>query len=363
MSEKAKEDVVPIVFIHGFKGSQLINTKTNSTEWITAFQGMGLSKMHYDLPITWKDPDTQDKDDIIAPYPLTFVAGVVDIYGSLVTWGKQQERTPTGRPFHCFAWDWRRSPFEAMDGLRQLLEKIGRPCQLVCHSMGALIGYATVQKAYEEGGAALAHRLVHSLLCVGPPFKPMEIYLGSTVPECSASSSYMTAKTAFTLTSTYAVVPIYNNDDKYGDPEYWKKYRVGAYLRSTEGKLTEQEMVHFRMCLDITRRFQKLFMTPLPKGHPPIAILAGNTVKTNTTINIENPDWKHPGIGMGDGTVPFESAMGYPEGVNVIAVEKSTKNHVGLCKETKKIEKLLKKLLDYKKEHGSEMGEDEKDEK
>lgn len=359
------DDAIPIVFVHGFKGAELINTKTKSTEWITAFQGIGLTKMHYDLPLTWQDPDTQDRDDIVAGDPVTYVAGIVDIYGTLVSWGKKQAKGPAGRPFYSFTWDWRRSLFEAVAGLRRFLEEIGRPCQLLCHSMGSIVGYVAVQKAYEEGGAALAHRLIHSLVCVGPPFKPMEIFLGSTVPECDASSDRLTAKTAFSLTSTYALIPIYGYDEKFGDLDYWLKYKIGGYLSSTDGKLTEEEKAHFRTCIELTKRFQKLMLTPLPEGHPPVALLVGNSVKTNTSIDVENPDWRHPGIGMGDGTVPLESAMGIPDGVNVVVVETSTRDHVGLCKETKKIEALLEKLLKYKEEHNSEYNdvneEDDKD--
>lgn len=347
---------VPIVFVHGFKGAYLKNTKTGSTEWITALQGMGLSKMKYDLPITWQDPDTQDRDDIIPGDPISFVGGVIDIYGTLVNWGKKQAAntsTSTGRPFHCYTWDWRRSPFEAVDGLRRFLEGIGRPCQLLCHSMGALIGYVTVQRAYAEGGAALANRLVHSMLCVGPPFKPMDVFLGSTVPECKAYSSRMTARTAFSLTSTYALIPIYGCDNEYGDPEFWVRHRAGGYLTSTGGKLTDQEMAHFVACINLTKRFQELMMTPLPQGHPPIAVLAGNKIETSTKIDITNPDWKHPGTSLGDGTVPFESALGVPEGVEIVAVETSSKDHVGLTRETAKIEALLKKLLEYKQTDGT----------
>ena len=354
-SSAGAEEPVPIVFIHGFKGAQLINTKTKCTEWVTAFQTFGLSRIFYDLPITWKDPDTQDRDDIVVGDPLSYIAYFIDIYGTLLSWGKRQ-----GRPFHSYTWDWRRSPFEAVDGLRKLLEKIGRPCQLLCHSMGSLIGYVTVQKAYEEGGAALAHRLVHSLLCVGPPFKPMEAYLAVTGSNVSSRRS--SPRTAFTMPSSFVFIPVYGNDDKCGDPEYWVKHKIGAYLQSTGGKLTEQEMVHFRMCLDLTRRFQKLLLAPLPKGHPPIAILASDTVNTGVSLDVENPDYDKPGMGPGDGTVPFESAMGYPEGVNVIAVEKSTRDHVGLCKETQKIEELLAKLLDYKNDKSEEVKEEEKEE-
>lgn len=360
---KEEEDAVPIVFIHGFKGAQLINTKTKTIEWITAFQGIGLTKMHYDLPITWQDADTQDRDDIVAGDPITYVAGIVDIYGSLVTWGKKQEKTPTGRPFHIFTWDWRRSLFEALDSLRHFLEDIGRPCQLLGHSMGAILGYAIIQKAYQEGGAALAHKLVHSLLCVGPPFKPMEIFLGSSVPECDASSSRLTPKTAFSLTSTYALIPTYGREETFERVDYWLEHKIGGYLESTGGKLTDQEKIHFGNAINLAKRFQMLVMTPLPEGHPPIAILAGNGVKTNTTIDVEKPDWRHPGLTMGDGTVPYESAMGIPEGVNVIAVETSKRNHVDLCKEIKKIEDLLQKLLDYKNVNETKDEKKEEEEK
>src|SRR4051812_8734006 len=60
---------IPLVFIHGFKGSTLENSK-GEVQWLTAAQALGLSTPRLDLPVVWNEKsqaqDTLRAKDILA---------------------------------------------------------------------------------------------------------------------------------------------------------------------------------------------------------------------------------------------------------------------------------------------------------
>jgi hypothetical protein len=51
-----------VVFIHGIKGSLLVDEK-DSTVWLNGSQGLGLDTPNLSLPLTWQG-NKQDKDSI-----------------------------------------------------------------------------------------------------------------------------------------------------------------------------------------------------------------------------------------------------------------------------------------------------------
>lgn len=337
---------IPVVFIHGFKGCYLTNPKTKKVEWIKAFKAIGVPDYpNVALPITWKDPETQDRDDLIPGKPIESVAKIVRFYGSFLKWGRNLQSV-TGQSFHAFTWDWRRTPFEAVDRLLDFILGLKAPCQIIGHSMGATITYVLMKKAYERGGNSLLHRLIHSVIFVGPPFKSLPVFLEDTFPGNSTYSKMLDYKTAFTITSSYALFPVYGTE--LSEPEFWFKYKLSSYLATVE-KPTPTELTHFNNCLNLGKKFQSILASPLPENHPPLAIIAGNKRKTKATIDIKKPDWKHPGYAMGDGRIPFECATTLPEGVRVEVIHESGKEHAVLTDEVEKIGASLSLLLDTKK--------------
>lgn len=357
MSEKDEDVVdiqeindsdVPIVFIHGFKGCYLINSKTKKIEWINARKAMGVPEYpNIALPITWQDPETQDRDDIVPGRPIEAVAKVVKFYGGFLKWGHSL-KSVTGQSFHPFTWDWRRTPFEAVDRLLDYIAGFNAPCQIIGHSMGATITYVLMLRAYERGGNALLHRLVHSVVFVGPPFKTLPVFLEDTYPGTSTYSKMLDYKTAFTITSSYALFPVYGHDTELGDPEFWIRHKISSYLATVE-KPTPAEITHLTNCINLGKKYQEMVATPLPERHPPFTIIAGSKLKTKCSVDIKNPDWKHTEFTMGDGRIPFECATHLPEGVKAEAIYESKKEHAVLCDEIEKIGKSLTLLLDTKR--------------
>src|SRR4051812_30823424 len=67
---ETKNKRVPLVFIHGIKGSYLVNSNGGKKHWLTGWQSLGFSTPELALPYLWEG-DHQPKD-ALAP------AGVLD---------------------------------------------------------------------------------------------------------------------------------------------------------------------------------------------------------------------------------------------------------------------------------------------
>eukprot|EP01117_Protostelium_nocturnum_P006439 TRINITY_DN2320_c0_g1_i4.p1 TRINITY_DN2320_c0_g1~~TRINITY_DN2320_c0_g1_i4.p1 ORF type:complete len:981 (-),score=188.83 TRINITY_DN2320_c0_g1_i4:888-3830(-) len=166
------EQLIPIVFVPGLKGSSLIN-KEGKKIWLSKMQALGLECPRLDLPLEWQmvedDPDDPDKhliwrqkaDGVRAGRVVKQLAKI-SIYRNFVTECKNK-----GRAFYEFAYDWRRDVNEAAHQLAKLLQQIYShhkvPIQVVSHSMGGLVTYAVVNDP------KFVH-LFHSALFVGTPF-------------------------------------------------------------------------------------------------------------------------------------------------------------------------------------------------
>src|SRR5205085_7411744 len=102
----------------------------------------------------------QESDGITSPGPLDSVAWH-DVYGVFLKWA-----SASGRPFHPFAYDWRRDNLETTDSFIGFVEKISREkggagIQVMAHSMGGLIAFVALNRRPE---------LFHSMLFAGVPF-------------------------------------------------------------------------------------------------------------------------------------------------------------------------------------------------
>lgn len=350
--EHQQQQLPPLVFVHGFKGSYLVDSKTGSTEWITAFKAFGLftSYPKLALPLTWSDDDTQDKDTIVPNGPMHSIAYFYSVYGPFLDWAARS----SGRSFHPFAWDWRRSMFEAVDQLLTYLQDLGTPCQVVGHSMGGLVTYAAMLTAYQRGGTDLLKRLFHSALFVGTPFLPGNCLLEDSIPGSSTYNKYLDSAAHFSFASLYFIYVL--NDDELGNPEFWVKNKVG-FFGTLSGDAattpTEQQMEHLCHAIALGKRFQSFVKTPLPEGHPPVAILVGEKHSTKVSTDLTNPDWTNNVVcEPGDGRVSLASGTGIPAGVNVTQVFKSDKVHHELMNDIPVVSAAIQSVLnlDSKKE-------------
>src|SRR5262249_31382025 len=95
---------VPILFVHGVKGSTLVDPR-GCVRYLTLAQALGLSTPTLALPLG-RQGDAQERDGLAAGEILRAV-GVPPfgerVYGPVLT-----ALEAAGRPFYAFAYDWRR---------------------------------------------------------------------------------------------------------------------------------------------------------------------------------------------------------------------------------------------------------------
>jgi pimeloyl-ACP methyl ester carboxylesterase len=142
-----------VVFIHGIKGSVLVDEK-DSTVWLSGTQGLGLSTPNIALPLTWQN-DVQEKDSIRAKEVLSDVKVIPfileeKVYSPWLTAGRELYK----ENFHPFAYDWRRDNLESVESFEMFVGKIrsANPeasITIVAHSMGGLIALALLNKRPE----------------------------------------------------------------------------------------------------------------------------------------------------------------------------------------------------------------------
>lgn len=340
--QQQQQQLPPLVFVHGFKGSYLVDSKTGSTEWITPLKAFGLftSYPKLTLPLTWSSDDTQERDSIVSNGIIHSVGYVYSVYGPFLDWASHS----SGRRFHAFSWDWRRSMYEAVDKLLAYLQDLGEPCQVVGHSMGGLVTYAAMLTAFSRGGTDLLKRLFHSALFVGTPFLPGNCLLEDSVPGSSTYNRYLSSEAHFSFTSMYFIYDL--KDGELGDPDFWAKYRVG-FLGTQAGAPTEQQMDHLRHAVGLGKRFQSFMRTArLPEGHPPVSVLVGDKHTTKVSTDLRNPDWaNNVTCEVGDGRVTLASGTAIPTGTKVAGVFKSDKVHHELMNDIPVMCRAIESLL------------------
>jgi len=149
--------VIPLVFIHGIKGSSLID-KFGKTLWITTSAAIGLSTPNLSLPIRWKQ-GIQERDEIQSATILRKV-GFVKVYEDWLN-----NASKIGRPIYSFSYDWRRDNNESFqlfdEYISEVYTKHKTRVQVIAHSMGGLISFAVLNHKPD---------LFHSILFAGVPF-------------------------------------------------------------------------------------------------------------------------------------------------------------------------------------------------
>ena len=134
-------DAVPLVFIHGLMGSELVD-QNQHVHWLTASQGLGLSSAELQLPLSFHN-NIQTRDQLRSRYPLRKVELLPGVGQQIYApWMQYASQLPEHR-LHNFTYDWRRdnneSAVEFRDFLKWISNRYHRPARVVAHSMGGMI--------------------------------------------------------------------------------------------------------------------------------------------------------------------------------------------------------------------------------
>jgi len=318
---------IPIVTIHGLKGSVLKDPK-DKIVWLSGPQAAGFVTPNLALPITWHN-GVQLRDEYVPKHTLRSVTVVPYLVGAII-YGPWLKRAKTlGRPAYEFSYDWRRSHFETITKFEAYLKWISAKhdnvkIQVVAHSMGGLITLAVLNKCPE---------VFHSVLFAGVPFSGGGILFDLQVGEPTGRNHKILAPSVvYTFPSYYCFFPCLETQkkskpfivEKDGTPilidffnvEDWKKYQLGIWAH---GEVTPEQEEHVKHVLADAEKFRHLIdKANLNIKYPPIAVLISEAHPTLEVVIKDGPqslcgyDFASAPKAPGDGRVPFENAIPPP---------------------------------------------------
>lgn len=270
---------MPLVFIHGIKGSALTDDQ-GKLHWLTLGQAMGFSKSRITLPTEWKD-DTQARDALKPSGILEGVYVIPRLVGEKVYDPFLRAAEGMNRPFYAFAYDWRRDNLENLDLFIKFLKETSaahgnKKIQVVAHSMGGLITRAALAQSPE---------LFHSVVFAGVPFNGgvgflPDVHAGVPV---AFNKTILSPEVLFTFPSVYTLFPvkgsrIYDGQTEveldFYNPDDWGKHKLGLFALALVSPTQGQ---HLRLSLKRGKEFRRLVAKPVNANVPVYVVLAKNT--------------------------------------------------------------------------------------
>ncbi len=347
----ASTNNIPLVFIHGIKGSVLIDS-VGSRRWLTISQALGLSAPNLRLPLRWNG-DVQASDGITSPRPLESVAWH-DVYTPFLKWA-----AASGRRFHAFSYDWRRDNLETAELFIRTLEKISAEngntrIQVVAHSLGGLISFVALNRRPE---------LFHSVLFAGVPFGSSISFLADLHAGTSNgfNSRILSPQVYFSFASPYVFFPTNPLESRLVDTsgnsiehdwysaEDWARQKLGIFSFSPPGGVSEEQWTHLRNALKRGRQLRREIAASNSLQYPPIAVLAGQTLPTVTAVVHNGPhsvrgwDFVSARRDSGDNRIASAAALP-PQGIPHMMFN-SSRAHDELLNDTAQVQSILEKLL------------------
>lgn len=311
-------DKVPLVFVPGLKGSVLADV-TGKTAWVTGLQALGLSTPPLALPLNWNDGVQQR--DLLRPSGILAKVSVIPhlldekVYGP---WLEAAARM--NRPFHPFAYDWRRDNLESLAGLEAFIDSIRGKygvarVKVVAHSMGGLLTLALLNRRPE---------IFHSVVFAGVPFAGgigflPDLHVGTPV---GLNRRILAPEVLFSFPSVYSLFPTDGSglENAQGQPvamdfysvDGWKRHRLGIFSEDHDN-VVERER-YLDAALKVARNFRAL-LQPEQHAYPPIIVVASGGLPTLARARLNGPksirgvDFDTSPKEPGDGRVRLRSAL------------------------------------------------------
>lgn len=347
----------PIVFIHGFKGGQLLD-ENNHVRWVTPFQSLGLGENAIQLPEEWENDGRQKKDSLKPGevlqnlFLIPIIAGD-KVYGPWIDWLKSFGKE-NHRPVYFFTYDWRRDNQETSKLFEKFLDSVshGRKNKIdvIAHSMGGLLTLSVLNRRSDIFG---------KLIFAGVPFEGRigfleDMHKGSST---GINSKIASPEVMFTFPSVYTLFSESGKGviDKSGkeiivdfySPKTWYSNRLGVF--SLPGRDLEKDKKFLEKALYQAKEFRKALHVPSNK-YPPLQIILGHNTPTLCCAMRDGPKavrgWdfaSDPKI-SGDGRVASTNLP--PKGVKYDLFY-SEYEHSHLLNDPKVIEVIQKALLTH----------------
>lgn len=304
---------IPIVFIHGVKGSEL-RGPDRSLKWLTLWQVAGLSTPNLALPLRWSPDGHQDLDDLQPSQPLTAIPVFPGLYQAEIYGPFLKAAARFGAPFYPFAYDWRRDNLETLQKFQVFIENIrqrhgGVPVQVVAHSMGGLITLALVN-SHPEYFAKIYFAGVPFTGGIG--FFP-DIHEGVAT---GFNRRILAPPVIGTFPSVYSFFALDGHGvvDEQGQAlkvdfyslADWRQQRWGFFRT----RATAEQETFLSQALEQAKKFRHL-LEPRTHRYPAITAIVGDQHPTLAEIQRQGTDWRadsRPEV-PGDGRVCATEAI------------------------------------------------------
>ena len=370
-----------VVFVHGLKGSKLVDRTTRKVIWVKAVRALRHAPELCCGPdvcgVTFPDEKYHEID---AVGPLTKVlGGVMKIYGPFVKACKKK----WGDNFQSFSYDWRRDIVDVSQDLGRFLSQLCTkkdPSRLllVVHSMGGLVTWAMLsllaKKIASSGKESLEPwekslfdllRRTRVLFC-STPFNPISAIIEDFTWGTRMHSSILPAKKVFTFPTAYQLLLGPRSDPHFApfyNPDAWLQLRLGPFADKSIGPEMAKECVRaLPRMFDYANNLRTKVLLPDFTGTPfeglLTAVVAGKALKTPARIpddffnfneerggNWAEDRWAGIKCEEGDGRVPYSFATSVPKGLNVTKVHLTNSEHTHTLNDHPVISRAIDELL------------------
>lgn len=312
------ETGAPLIVIPGIMGSTLVDASGKEV-WPESVNNLAFTR--YDDLIPRAD------DGIRAGRLFDEMAGI-DFYGKLVSVlesaGKYRRASlgqtitdKSQRRLYLFAYDWRKSNFDAVAGLHVLIEQIrrdyrdpGLKVDIIAHSNGGLIARYYLQygpqsaesrsapKPWAEGGQRIRRLVMLGTPNLGSIISVKRLYQGydmglRTVPS-EIMAHFATPFETLPLPGTVALLDANGTPvtlDLY-DPGLWQKNRWSVFSEETRARMHHPPALAaaqtvFRNNLEQARDFQTALAVPMADTPAEVALFGGDCSQTESRALLE----------------------------------------------------------------------------
>lgn len=369
-----------VLFMGGYRGSNLRDTKTGRLSWIPIKVGLNIRKVNLELGL--------DDDAELNATKTLYPDGMLTHIGPLDLSRKLMRKLHKQKNCKVVDWgyDWRldcalNSEKLAVE-LKKLHKEDPRGVIVIAHSMGGLVAHHALQRLLNElpeSERADGQVYIRGIIYVGSPSKcpPILGPLRLNDPVMLAKD-ILSPKVNFTFRSSFVFIP---NDGKcfvnrqdptleydldYWNVDIWKEFwlspcvtpdPVVRALQSHDSKeLDYDEAVKY---LERTLKRAKQFkseLTPIKNAkYPPMAIIYGNTLPTVLGAKVDSKEeirttrYEDPIYGCGDGVVYRKNLLpigcGFDPKEYDIEVIATPDGHIGLLSNHEAVGTALASIL------------------
>ncbi len=339
-----------IIFIPGYKGSALTETKSGDTLWISTAEALfGSKTLAFDLPkLDVQGAGEIQTSGVLGSIPLISLLYSIDAYGKCLARIRSVDNVET--PVIPFAYDWRMdniTSIRKLDSLvRELREQGVRQVDVVAHSMGGLILSYYLRYGTQEPETAVENwegaQLLGDIALTGVPFRgTMLMFRDMKKGTVQGLNKKLLDRTAIaSFESSYQLLPdtpsiITPELEPLGDvifnPDYWQTHRWGlmdwedephsSALQSARNTFTRERLQRAKAFKEKILQapmkvptFKRRMINLIGESHPTLAKGMYHPQEQTVVFETDSLEAQYPGLtndvlwADGDGVVEVSAA-------------------------------------------------------